>query len=378
MPVATLVVCNYNRKEKTTRCLRKLVEQDCDDLRILLVDNASTDGSDEYLEKTFAERVEVIRNQENLGGSGGFRTGLEVAMEAETEFVGVVDSDCYAERDTFRKLVSFLRKNPAFSGAAPAILRADDEEVLQEVGGYVDWENLRIGSHFANRPASEVGETYDVDFLAATCALFRSVDIRQAGLMEPEWFIYYDDVDWCVRLTRLGKRLAALGEAMALHDSGIGSCTTLFHTFYEWRNRIAFFMRHARSGDERRTREILAEQAASALATCEVLGLKNKAHVIEQACADGFIGRLGRRDLEAFSMRDKPNSKESQNEENRIISVVGHCLRDASEELAQIRGLVLRDGFGWELRADEAFGKQADFLALKDALFQRFALPSKE
>ncbi len=80
-----IVICNYNKKEYVVNCIQSVLESKTDDFDIYVVDNASTDGSVEAVREQYGEQVTLLVNSENLGGSGGFNTGIRKVLEEDYE-----------------------------------------------------------------------------------------------------------------------------------------------------------------------------------------------------------------------------------------------------------------------------------------------------
>ena len=78
-----IVVCTYNKKDYVERCVQSIFDSHATDYDVIVVDNASTDGTVEMLKDVFGERITLLCNEENLGGSGGFNTGLRYALEQD-------------------------------------------------------------------------------------------------------------------------------------------------------------------------------------------------------------------------------------------------------------------------------------------------------
>lgn len=76
-----IVICNYNKSEYVVNCIQSVLESKTDDFDIFVVDNASTDNSVEAVRNRYGDQVNVLVNSENLGGSGGFNTGIRTVLE---------------------------------------------------------------------------------------------------------------------------------------------------------------------------------------------------------------------------------------------------------------------------------------------------------
>lgn len=89
------VICNFNKKEDVLNCIQSVLESKYTDYDLYVVDNASSDGSAEAIREKYGSQVKVLVNAENLGGSGGFNTGLRKALEKDTNICIVWTMMCW-------------------------------------------------------------------------------------------------------------------------------------------------------------------------------------------------------------------------------------------------------------------------------------------
>ena len=104
-----IVICNYNKQNDVIDCIQSVLESKYEDYHIYVVDNASTDGSVRLSKRVLrsCDRLTLIENSENLGGSGGFNTGLRVAMAEGHMYLMCVDNDALLERKLYRNTFGF-------------------------------------------------------------------------------------------------------------------------------------------------------------------------------------------------------------------------------------------------------------------------------
>src|SRR5690349_4366298 len=105
------VVVTYNRKHVLAECLNSILDGDAVPDQILVVDNASTDGTPEFIEASYPSCVSVVRLARNLGGAGGFKAGISEALRIGSKFVWVMDDDHVIEKATLRELMDAMIRN---------------------------------------------------------------------------------------------------------------------------------------------------------------------------------------------------------------------------------------------------------------------------
>lgn len=195
------VVVTYNRKELLLECLDCLVTQDLGglgdayELSVIVVDNASTDGTQEALAPLVASGRLVYHNTgENLGGAGGFNFGMRVAVEAGHDFVWVMDDDCMAHSDTLREL---LLAGEGLDG---------DYGYLTSVCLWTDGKPCTMNRQ--RHPLHTTIEDFTPELqpctLASFVSLFVPADvIAELGLPIKDFFIWTDDWEFTRRVSRV-------------------------------------------------------------------------------------------------------------------------------------------------------------------------------
>nr|MCR5153590.1 glycosyltransferase family 2 protein [Lachnospiraceae bacterium] len=243
-----IVVCNYNKEKDVITCINSIIENKYTSYHVYVVDNASTDGSVAQIRKYFSKdkRITLIVNPENLGGSGGFNTGLRMAFKAGHEYLMCVDNDAILDEACIGSLLEFHEKHPNVGIVAPKIYHTDCPGYIQQFGSYIDFENYYVNSTYLNRIDDETipGVVYS-DAVPACALMIKRRVVEKIGFMPEENFIYWDDTEWCYRCKEAGYKIASIGYAAASHAMGAkGECSNTFPTYYSWRNWIVFFKNH--------------------------------------------------------------------------------------------------------------------------------------
>ena len=287
-------ICNFNQAELVGLAVTAVLDQGADVRQVLVVDNASTDASLEVLGAVEDPRLRVIELDENLGGAGGFHHASRTLLaEADLEALALVDSDCLVDPDCLEILGRRLEQGADIAG--PVVFYADRRDVVQEAGGRVDWSHGRLLHRhrgYNETDAGRIGGSAEVDFVASCALLARREVFECIGHFDPEYFIYFDDVDWCARAAQAGFMTVADADARALHHGGSRRKGSHLPTYYAWRNRVRFFVDHSR--DARSMRYTLLDDVARAAATCRCWGQERCAEVILKATLDGLAGLSGR------------------------------------------------------------------------------------
>lgn len=193
------VVVAFNRKQLLTECLDGLLRQQQPLDSIFVVDNASTDGTDTYLqEKGYLQnpRVHYVRLKVNGGGAGGFYAGMKAAFEAGCDWIWLMDDDTEPEPDALERMIGLQ--------AHPEVVAIANRKI--DVHGRQTQDGLRMLPRSVGRSVSYA----PVKFSSFVGLLVRSTAVAKIGLPRPEFFIHNDDLEYCFRLRTIG--LIALAE----------------------------------------------------------------------------------------------------------------------------------------------------------------------
>lgn len=188
------VVVTYNRKELLKECIEALINQDYKNCEILIVDNASTDGTKEFIEKYIKDSKIIYKNTgSNLGGAGGFNYGIRKACELGCDFVWVMDDDCIVKKDTLTKLLYIDKSlNGNYGFLASKVLWTD--ETLCKMN--IPKKTFGTWLKEFNNPIEEVA-------MASFVSLFLKKEvIMELGLPIKEFFIWTDDWEYTRRISR--------------------------------------------------------------------------------------------------------------------------------------------------------------------------------
>jgi rhamnopyranosyl-N-acetylglucosaminyl-diphospho-decaprenol beta-1,3/1,4-galactofuranosyltransferase len=207
------VVLTFNRRALLIECLRALLAQTHPVDRIVLVDNASTDGTPEALRAAgLLERVDYRPLERNLGSSGGFHAGIGAALEERWDWIWVMDDDAEPHPDALERLLA----SPAARDASTAVLAT----AVVDPDGEIEARVQRGFFHGRMRPlpreAYVPGTTPEVDYVSFVGMLVRGECARATDPPKADFFIWGDDLEYCLRLRRCGA-IRVVPEAVVVH-----------------------------------------------------------------------------------------------------------------------------------------------------------------
>lgn len=215
-----VVIPNWNGKDSLSDCLDSLLVQTLKP-HIIVVDNASVDGSYELVEQKY-QTVELIKNKTNLGFAGGVNTGIKRALEQNSRYVALLNNDAVADKDWLKNLVKFLEDNEQAGIATGKILTSDHKLIDSTGEGYSNW-----GLPFPRGRGESDNHQYDdrtwVFGASGGASLYRVSMLKEIGLFDEAFFAYYEDVDISFRAQLAGWKVAYVPGAVAYHQIGATS-----------------------------------------------------------------------------------------------------------------------------------------------------------
>jgi GT2 family glycosyltransferase len=246
--VATILV-NWNNGDDTLECLDSLqrLERTGWDHDILVVDNGSTDGSPEEIERRFPSVI-VERNARNLGFTGGNNRGIEVALERAADYVVLLNNDTVIEPGAYDLLIRHAAGRAGLGAVTPLIRYYDDSGVWH-AGARMIRPFGRVTALY--EPAS--AEPHRIELFTACCVMFPRAVLERVGTFDDRYFIYQEDTDLAMRIGAAGYELWIVPDAVVYHKvsrsfGGAQSPTSLYYTV---RNNLLLIRSRIRSGPER-------------------------------------------------------------------------------------------------------------------------------
>lgn len=225
-----VVIPNLNGGEDLLVAVKSLTEQSLA-AHIIVVDNASTDDSVELLEKKYPD-VEIIRHTKNRGYAGGVNPGFRRAIELGVNYVAPFNDDAVADKRWLKQLVEHLDAHPKLGAVAAKVLTADGERLDSTGDYYTNWglPYPRGRRRYDNRQYD--GQT-DIFAASGAASLYRVSALKQVGLLDENFFAYYEDVDLSFRLQLAGWKVAYVPTAIVYHHIGMTSGRMKGFTTYQ-------------------------------------------------------------------------------------------------------------------------------------------------
>lgn len=246
VPLVGIILVNFNGREDTFECLDSLSKITYKNYKIYVVDNGSTDKIAEDVNKRF-RKVCILENNDNLGFTGGNNTGIKVALKDDCKYVLLLNNDTIVAPNFIEPLVKRLESNSKIAMTTPKIYFYGEKK-LWAFGGTID--RMLCRSPHIGVNTEDTGQYQNpirVDRVTGCSMFIRSEVIEKYGMFDDRFFIYEEETDWCIRLTRKGYIFIVEPESVIWHkghrDSGrIGKP---FMIYLQMRNHLLLIRKHS-------------------------------------------------------------------------------------------------------------------------------------
>jgi GT2 family glycosyltransferase len=240
-PIASAIVLNYNGRGFATESVRSLLEQDLPGLEVLVVDNGSTDGSADEIERTFSGQVRVLRSPRNLGFGAGNNVGIR---EARGRHVILLNNDAVAAPSFARELVAAAEADDAVGMVAAKVVEYARRDVLDTVGHLLYPDGLNRGRGRLETDRGQYDACRTTLFPSGAAALYTRRMLDDIGLFDESFFLYGDDAELGLRGRVARWECALAPRAVAYHHySRSAGAYSRLKAFYVERNRVLVLFR---------------------------------------------------------------------------------------------------------------------------------------
>jgi len=248
-PLVSIIVPTYNRKQELTRLIESIKQSNYpkESIEIIVVDDASTDGTYDVIKKGFPD-IKVIRNAKRRMTSGTRNVGIKWS---KGDYLFFVDDDNVVDRQAISSLVNFMKKNKNVGLAGPIMHYYSVPQEIWCAGGKLR-RPLCITTHISQHKTAETLQTANIcaiecDFIP-NAFMVRKQIIKEIGLFDEKNFpILWEDADFSLRIKQRGYQIAMFPKAKVWHDV---STVKDFHineerAFFRGRNRARFYLKYA-------------------------------------------------------------------------------------------------------------------------------------
>lgn len=232
-----LAIASYNGRHLLETMLSSVAAQTFHDLRVVVVDDASTDGTVPWLATTWPQ-VDVVALPVNGGVTAAFNACVRALGDAE--LLALFNNDMELDPACIERLVQALREHPEAASATPKLVDFHDRTRLDGAGDAFHWAGAGWRRGHGERDVGQYDEPQAIFGACGGAAVYRRSALEEVGPFDESFFALYEDVDWAFRAQLAGFSCRYVPAAVAYHMGGatLGKGLTDFTRYHLWRNAI--------------------------------------------------------------------------------------------------------------------------------------------
>lgn len=249
----SIVIVNYNTKELTINCIKSVIDSKINFVyEIFIVDNASSDGSYDAITAAFPS-VKFIRNNDNVGFS---KANNQAIKESIGRYVLLLNSDTVVNEDTLHTMLQFMDNNKEIGASGCEVNLRDGSLDKACHRGFPTpsaslYYMLGLSKLFSASPKFnryhrtylDMKSIHEIDCLVGAFMLIRKEAIDDVGLLDENFFMYGEDIDWCYRIKEAGWKIYYNPLVSIIHYKGASSRRKPFKIVYEFHRAMYLFHR---------------------------------------------------------------------------------------------------------------------------------------
>jgi len=261
-PLVSVVISTHNRRKNLIRLIRSLLESDypTSSIEIIVVDDASSDGTFEYIKARFANvnNLKVIRNEREKLASGARNIGIQHAVG---KYIFFVDDDNIMTKDTIRSLVKVMNEHPDIGLCGPVTVYYSNPNVIWCAGAYIKRPLYTMIHYMYNKTLQELHTELKIkgmkliycDYIPNAYMTRREIVHKIGGFDEENFPIAWEEIDLAIRIRKLGYKIAVVPNSIIMHDIPFSEKPrTSIHltpkrSYHRGRSRIRFYIKYSKT-----------------------------------------------------------------------------------------------------------------------------------
>ena len=219
LPFVSIIIINYNGIKYIRNCIQSILGSDYSNFEVIIVDNNSTDKSIDIVEMEFNHdlRIKTIRSNKNLGFAAGNNLGVQYA---KGKFLALVNIDTIVDVRWLTEMIRLMEYDNTIGVAQPKLLSLANNLIYDSAGDYIDFfgNNFRLGGEWNEEDNGQYDTIHEI-FSARGAALVTTKEIvENIGLFDEDFFMTFEDIDFCWRARLYGKRVVFAPKSIVYHE----------------------------------------------------------------------------------------------------------------------------------------------------------------
>jgi len=228
-----IIIINFGTPEHTIECLQSIYENNHEHFQVVVIDitniNKSVDKISTWIQKKNDNRTVLIQEEENNGFAYANNIGIRYSLRYDDcDFIWILNNDTIIPKNSLEELINCYehekdKKNVGFIGSK--ILDFENKEIIQNVGGtFNQWTGYSVLIGMGETDTQQFNNIeLEVDYVIGASMFFHKLLIEQIGLMPENYFLYYEDIDWCITAQKYGFTNLTCTKSEVFHKQGIST-----------------------------------------------------------------------------------------------------------------------------------------------------------
>ncbi len=241
--LVSVIIVNWNGRSFLKDCLDAITHVSYSNIEIIFVDNASVDDSADFVRKNYPS-LKIFVNEENLGVGGGFEIGMKKAMG---QAILLLNTDAIVPKKILATLTKVLYSNKKIGAVQPKLVLSPSKKQIDSIGCLFlgNGDLYHIGrERDPNLP--EYNKQMEIFSTKGACMLIKKEVVDKTGLFDGDFFAYFEDTDFCIRILLAGYTIVYDPTETVYHKGGATS-KSIMHTnilFHSYKNRIYSYLKN--------------------------------------------------------------------------------------------------------------------------------------
>lgn len=303
MDKAAIVIIHYQSENDTRECLNSIYinnvrSKQFDVIVVINPPQKNFPNKNNFVTSLKREypQIYIIENNYNTGFAKGNNIGINKALVLGSEYILILNNDTIVSLDLLDKLINHAKSDSHVGIISPKIYFAKGYEyhknrykedqkgrVIWYAGGIIDWSNIYVTHKGVDEvDKDQYDDVSETDFATGCCMLIKRNTIERIGLFDEKYFMYYEDIDYSMRVKQSKMKVVYFPEAIIWHKnaSSSGKPGSKLHIYYQNRNRLYFGFKYA----SLRTKKSLFLDSLKSLV---------KGEIYTKSIFDYYFGRMG-------------------------------------------------------------------------------------
>lgn len=212
-----IIIVNWNNPKDTMECIKHVKRLKYPDFSVIVVDNGSTDDSVKIIQGSFPD-IQLIETKRNIGYPAACNIGIDHGLKEGAHYIFLLNNDVIVDEEALNELVKVMEKNRSIGIAGPKVYFYHDKSRIFSAGGRLSMltgQNWAVGQGEIDTP--KYNTIREVDYVSGCAFLIKRELLDDIGYMDPQYFMYYDEIDLCVRARKKGYKVVYVPRAKVWH-----------------------------------------------------------------------------------------------------------------------------------------------------------------